>query len=138
MVAIIENTKKYDMLMNKIINEDDKELVLGFLPLQNSADKNLIKIDTIVFIAAVGLESEIHLNNGNKFTFSENIKTISEKLPMEKFLVINNKYIVNIAFVNRYVQTDENCIVMHDGTKIPIPTKRNKRLDDILKMLYFF
>jgi DNA-binding LytR/AlgR family response regulator len=126
------------MLMKKTINEDSKELVQGYLSLQNSADKNLIKLDTIVFIAAVGLESVIHLNNGNKFTFSENIKSINEKLPVEKFLPINNKYVLNIAFINRYVHTNENYIVMHDGTKIPIPTKRNKRLEGILKMLYIF
>lgn len=121
--------------MNKIVNEDDKEFVKGFLSLQNSADKNLIKLDTIVFIRAIGLKSEIHLNNGNTFTFSDNLKTISAKLPYEKFLTITNKYLLNIAFINRYVQTNENYIVMHDGTKISIPTKRNKRLNGILKML---
>ena len=126
------------MLSNKKTKEEDKQLAQDFLILQNSADKNFIKLDTIVFIVAIGLECKIHINNGNKFTFFENLKTISNKLPKEKFLAINNKYILNIAFINRYVQTDEHYIVMHDGTKIPIPAKKNKQLDDILKILYFF
>ena len=126
------------MLVNKIVNENENELRQDFLVLQNAADKNFIKLDTIVFIKAIGLESEIHVNNGNKFIFSENVKKLSEKLPMEKFLGIANKYLLNIAFINRYVQTNENYIVMHDGTKISIQTKRSKRLDNILKMLYFF
>ncbi len=126
------------MLMNNETNRNDKELGQIYLTLHNTANNNFIKIDTIVFVEAAGLECVINLNNGNQFTFSETIKTITDKLPAEKFLVIANKYIVNIAFINRYVKTDKNFIVMHDGTKIPIPAKRNKQLDNILKMLHFF
>ena len=126
------------MLMDKIVSENENELRQDFLVLQNAADKKFIKLDTIVFIKAIGLESEIHINSGNKFIFPENIKKVSEKLPVQKFLGIANKYLLNIAFVNRYVQNNENYIVMHDGTKISIPIKRSKRLDYILKMLYFF
>ncbi len=126
------------MLPTKKVKEHNEKSAQDFLFVPNSYNNSFIKLDTIVYVEAAGLESIIHLNNGNQFTFLETINSITKKLPLEKFLVITNKYALNIAFINRYVQTDKNYIVMHDGTKIPIPTKRNKRLDDILKMLYFF
>jgi two-component system, LytTR family, response regulator len=119
----------------KKLNAIESENEQHYLSITDATNNSFIKQNTIVLIEAVGLTSILFLNNGNQHTINKTLNTIIKDLPQHIFLKINEAHIVNIAFVNRYVNETEKYLVMYDGTQVPIANNQTKAFKDLMKTL---
>jgi two-component system, LytTR family, response regulator len=116
--------------MNTIYSKEIDENVL-LLP--NTVAKDYIKLDTIVRCEEQKDCSIIYLNNGNKHIVSKTLKSIAKKLPPHMFIKVQPLHIVNLAFINRYIEATEDYLIMHDGTKILLSNTYKKTIKNLLK-----
>jgi two-component system LytT family response regulator len=91
-----------------------------------------IRTDTVVHCHGNGDTCTVYLNNGNVQLINESIESIEQKLPGHQFVQLGPSHIVNIDFVNRYVEGPPAHVIMHNGTRIFIPVEWKKRLDKLL------
>ncbi len=126
------------MLSTNIPNNEDAAIADNILIIPSLIGKDFIRIDTIVRCQASDAYCIIFLNNGNKHTICKTLKAIEKKLPEHKFIKTHQSHIVNIAFINRYITGEENLVVMHDGTHIPIARSQKKTFKALVNMLQIF
>ncbi len=107
----------------------------NILIIPHNVGTDLIKIDSIVHCKANNVYCFIYLNNGTKLTVCKTLKAILEKLPRYKFLKLHRSHVVNIEFINRYVNGIEGYVVLFDGTKISVARSQKKQLNEIIKSL---
>jgi two-component system, LytTR family, response regulator len=126
-------------MLQRIINgSTNKEIDEHILTLFNTNGKDFIRIDTIVRCEMLEAECVIYLNNGNKHAVNKTLKGIIRYLPAHKFLKVHHLHIVNIDFINRYIKSSEDYLVMHDGTNIPISRTLKKVIKELMKAEQIF
>lgn len=126
------------MLNTNIFDNEDAALEDNILVIPSLIRKDFIRIDTIVHCQASDAYCIIFLNNGNKHTICKTLKAVEKKLPAHKFIKTHQSHLVNIAFINRYITGEENFVVMHDGTHIPIARSQKKTFKALINMLQIF
>lgn len=84
----------------------------------------VIKFSDIIHCQADGATTDIfYLKNGAtaRITASKTLKDIEEQLPTSSFCRSHHSHLVNLAFIERYVQTGRNGLIyLRNGAEVPI------------------
>jgi two-component system, LytTR family, response regulator len=116
-----------------MITKSSKEKDDHVLLLPNTVGKDYIRFDTIVRCEGQKGSCIIYLNNENKQMVCKTINFIEKKLPIHMFIKVQPLQIVNLSFINRYINDKDDYLVMHDGTKISISNSYRKLLNGLIK-----
>lgn len=94
-----------------------------------------IKPRDVIRIEAERNYSRIYVAKGNDITIPVCLKQVFEELPQNMFIRPHKSHVVNIDFVEKYKQHNNNVIVMTDGVCIPVARRKQKAITtDLRKM----
>ena len=108
-----------------MLNQQSLKTRLAINSLEGIEFLNLIDI---VFCRADNNYGHIRLQNGRELCVSKTLKWIEKAIASKDFVRIHQSYLVNKAFVHRYVHSDQS-ILLFDGRMLPVSrAKRGQAL----------
>jgi two-component system LytT family response regulator len=135
-IALYEQRK-----IRGISSENLEKLLNSLNPLPDSKGKvalptlsgyQLEKVNAILYCEADQNYTKIFTIRGEQLLVSKPISYIEEILPIDTFYRIHKSFLVNLNFIKSYSRTDGFHIILDDGTKLDVATRRN---EDFLKAL---
>lgn len=135
LISAIQKLKKnfnVKDLTNKIdaLLENAKKLEKLVLP--TSEGVHIIKIENIIRCSADDYYTVFHLKDGNKITVSKTLKEYANTLEDLNFFRTHQSHLINLEYVDRFVNTDGGYVVMQNGDNIEVSRRRKKLLLGIL------
>ncbi|MFZ1748990.1 MAG: LytTR family DNA-binding domain-containing protein [Saprospiraceae bacterium] len=92
-----------------------------------SDGKIFIAVANICAIEASGNHAYIHRSDADKLFVTNSLKELDKRLQSNGFCRVHRQYLLNIAWIHKYHQSEGGCIEMDDGKKYPI-SKSGKML----------
>ncbi len=129
MDAIIQNPIGYILKpfskddITKIITKIYELLQIDFIEVGNSNKINRIKINEILFLKSDNVYVEV-VCNSNKYVVRGKLNELHEKLPKNKFLRVNQSYVINID----KVKTIQRSNVQISNIEIPLSKKYRQEI----------
>lgn len=81
----------------------------------------LVSISDIVYVAAEGSYTVLHLQNKESIMISKHLKPLEDMLaPYPQFVRVHRSYIVNKRFIAAYNRADNGYLEMQQGALIPV------------------
>lgn len=96
------------------------------LPFQNGV--TFTELSSIIYCVSHNNYTKFHLVNGQTLTASKTLADVQEMLEQGNFLRVHRQYIVNLDHIKKYIRSDNNCIILADGTEIPVARNQKERL----------
>jgi two-component system LytT family response regulator len=103
--------------------------------LKTSEHIHLINISDIVRIVADGNYCTFFINDGRKILVSRPIREYEKLLIDKGFHRIHKTHIININKVNYFDKTEGGDVVMNDGSKVPVSSRKKEELLALLESL---
>ncbi len=86
----------------------------------------------IIYIEGDGSYATVHMKNGLKKMVSKNIKSFDDQLTSHGFIRCHQSYLVNLAEVNQLKRADGVCLVMSNGSEIPVSRAKKDMVQQLL------
>ncbi len=103
--------------------EHHKKLVL------NTADNIfIIEIPRITHCESDGNYTLFCLEDGRKIMASRNLKEYDEMLNDQGFYRIHRSFLINLSFVERFDKTEGGFVVLRNGARIPVASRKRDQL----------
>jgi two-component system LytT family response regulator len=90
--------------------------------------------DSIIYLNGDQNYTHIHLVQGQKLTSSKNLKEFEDHLPPHQFFRIHKAYVINLAYVTKYIKGNGGEVVMSDGSSIDVSRQKKTELLDRLSV----
>ena len=91
----------------------------------HTAEKiHFIDISEIMRCMADGNYTRFYLKGNTSLLVAKTLKDYDRLLASADFLRVHQSHLVNMKHVREYVKSDGGYLVMHDGTKIPVSTRK--------------
>ena len=90
----------------------------------------MVVFDEIMYCNSDGGYTTFVLTGNRKILTSTPLRKYEESLPAAHFIRVHQSFIVNHHFIDRLYK--ENCLVLIDGTQIPVAVRKKARLIKIL------
>jgi two-component system, LytTR family, response regulator len=84
----------------------------------------LLPIREIVRVASEGSYSLLHLVGGESVLATRSLMTFERELRAFGFLRTHQKHLVNLAFVREMRKIGAGIVVLSDGVRVPVATRR--------------
>jgi two-component system LytT family response regulator len=97
---------------------------LDKLFLKTQEGLHILNLSDILYCLGEGSYTEFHTKDGSKITISKPLKEYETVLPDDRFARCHQSYIVNLNEISRIDKSD--FIIINDGTKIPLSTRKRK------------
>jgi two-component system, LytTR family, response regulator len=94
-----------------------------------------VEIDHIVRFEAEGSYSRIFLVNKEEHLLSYNLKYFEDLLKSENFFRVHYSHYINLNMISKYVKGSGGYVVMKDGSKVDVATRRK---EDLLRAVGIF
>ena len=122
-----EEAMKRQVLKHNLASEAPERLVVS--------DKNniyLIDLNDILYCKGEGNYTTFHLQNESPIVISKHLKTYEKILLGDKFFRVHNSFIVSLKQVKRIEKGTSDMLIMTNGDKVPIATRRKSDVINIL------
>jgi two-component system LytT family response regulator len=128
---------------NTEINDISKKLDVLFgnkskpekITLPTTEGIHIIKIKNIVRCSADDCYTNFIMNDGNKIIVSKTLKEYSELLEDLNFFRVHQSHLVNLDYIERFVNTDGAYLIMSNGDQVDVSRRRKKSLLDTLSLI---
>jgi len=104
----------------------------GKVALPTFTGYQLEKVNSILYCEADQNYTKIYMVNGEQILVSKPIRYLEEVLPIDTFFRIHKSHLVNLNFIKSYDRTEGYQVVLDNGAKLDVATRRNQ---DFLKAL---
>lgn len=86
----------------------------------------ITRIDTssIIYCAADGNYTHLHLANGKKVLISRILQDFEQQLSASGFFRIHHKYLINLEHLSEYIKGKGGQVVMSDGARLDVSVRR--------------
>lgn len=124
--SVSDLAKVIEIAKEKILQINDAQPArqAGLLVADARKGNIVIKFSDIIHCQADGATTDIYYQKNGataRITASKTLKDIEEQLPATAFCRSHHSYLVNLAFIERYVQTGRNGIIhLRNGVEVPI------------------
>lgn len=108
-------------------NEQAKTTTKLALPTQNGLQ--FIRPDEILHCDSNGNYTWFHLKNNTKLLVSRQLGEYEKLLPVEQFVRIHDKHIINLQYLSEYQRGSGGEVLLENGTQLPVSARRK---DDLL------
>lgn len=85
-----------------------------------------VEASEIMYCNAESNYTHVILTNNRKYTLSKTLKDVEEMLEHLDFFRVHQSFLINFAFLARYLRDDGGYVVMKDGVQIPIAKRRKE------------
>ena len=113
----------------KILNKSHKVI------LKTSEHMHLVSTCDIIRIVADGNYCTFYISDGRKILVSRPIREYEELLIDKGFHRVHKTHIINIYKVNYFDKTEGGDVVMNDGSKVPVSSRKKEELLALLESL---
>ncbi len=113
--------KKLELLLDNLRQKKETRHRIA-VPAGNGLE--FVKLETIIYLEASINYTQLFVTGGRNFMVSKTLKDFEEILPLERFIRIHNSYIVNKAFVEKYIRGDGGQAVLSNGAVLDISKRR--------------
>jgi two-component system LytT family response regulator len=96
---------------------------------------HMVNIGDIIRIEAYGNYSTFFLSDGRKIVVSRPIREYEELLIDKGFHRVHKSHVINIDKVNYFDKTEGGDVVMNDGSRIPVSSRKKEALLELLESL---
>lgn len=103
--------------------------------LRTNEQVHLINTDDIIRIEADGNYTTFFIEDGRKVLVSRGIKEWEESLIDRGFHRIHKTHIININKLSYFDRTDSGDVIMNDGSKIPVASRKREMLLKLFESL---
>ena len=100
------------------------------LPTNNGI--RFVKVDDIVRCEAEGSYTIFHFVDKSNYVVTKNLKFYDDLLTERKFLRVHKSHLINLRFIEQYINGDGGQVMMADGSMIEI-SRRKK--DELLNLI---
>lgn len=101
------------------------------LPTKNAIEYEETK--NILYVEASGSYSKIFFTHRTEILISQSIAEVEEQLHDNNFFRIHNSYIVNLAFIKKYVRGEGGYVIMQNNNELNV--SRSKKEELLQKMV---
>lgn len=119
-----DNSTDHARIRNLLDNYFSRKKI-NKISLPDKDGQKFIEMDDILYVEASSNYSNLHLINTNNILVTLTLKNIESKLTDERFVRVHHSFIINLDHVTQFVKADGGCLVMSDGSEVPI--SRSKR-----------
>lgn len=96
---------------------------------------NILKIKDIMHCESQRSYTQVHLTNGTSLTVTRTLRQFEEDLMEYRFVRIHQSHLVNLNYVVKYLKSKAGCVVLENGTKLPVATRKREQLFKELEVL---
>lgn len=115
--------------VNTSSGEKPKKLVI-----YDAMGARFVDIEKIMRLKADSNYTHIHLITGESITSSRTLKAYEEMLSELNFFRVNNTYLINLEYIEKYIKGIGGSIIMTDGATIEVSRLRKKELLELLSL----
>jgi two-component system LytT family response regulator len=116
-----KHESQFEALQHNMQGQQKKRLVL-----KTQESVHVVELDDIIRCEADRNYTSFFLNGGKKILVSKTLKDYEVLLGAFQFLRVQQSHLVNLAYVERYDKGNGGCVVMKDGSQVPLsPAKRD-------------
>ena len=119
--------EKLEFLL-KEMRKTDPDLRTIVVPTMESLE--FLSVDDIRRFEADSNYTHIHLKTGKPLLISKTLKHLEKMVEGMGFYRVHNSHLVNVKYIKRLLRGDPGCLVMDDGTTVPISRGRKGELLD--------
>lgn len=116
--------KNLETSLNAAAFENYKKLVL----VNSSNNLHLVKQNEIMHCQSYHSYTQLHLHNGKTITATKTLKQFAESIDKNTFIRVHQSHLVNINYIEKYVKGEGGHLVLTDGTKLPVATRKKEYL----------
>ncbi|MBP8238750.1 MAG: response regulator transcription factor [Saprospiraceae bacterium] len=98
------------------------------IALHTQSGIDFVPVADIMFCSSDGSYTEIMLRQKEKIVVSKALKEIEELLTIQNFFRIHHSYLLNLAFVKRYIKGSGGEIQLTNGVLLPVARNRKSEL----------
>jgi len=129
--ANISQQKSFDLLLNTV-----KERKLPqHLALHTLEKIHVTEIADIVRCESNGNYTTFYFKNGQKLLVTKTLKEYDQMLSEYKFARVHQSHLINTHQIKEFVKIDGGYLVMRDGSKIPVSTRKKSSVMKLLEEL---
>ncbi len=111
----------------------DSELLLNKLALPISDGYCFVKPSDILYCIADGNYTTLKMLNKTKIVITRILGDFEDMLSTETFFRVHKSYLVNMRYISMYVKSEGGFIVMDNGDKLPLATRKKEAFMEKLK-----
>ena len=126
------NTEALKSLIGNLKSPGTETKKIG-LPTGNGI--RFVNIKEISHIESENNYSHFFFTDKTKLVVSKTLKEFEELLEGYNFFRIHNSHLINLAYVQSFLQKDGDYIILTDGSKLEVSRRRKAELLEILKNL---
>lgn len=119
---LIENLKREGLLNSKIA-----------VPVSDGYE--FVEVNSIIYCQSDSNYTTLFLKNSNKILVSKTLKDIEHTLSRFSFLRVHQSYLVNPAFLTKYVKKDGGYLITQNNIQIPVSTQKRKLVTDFFEAI---
>jgi two-component system LytT family response regulator len=119
-------------LLNKIKNPeaDIKKIVLSTIE-----GIHVVDINNIIRCESDDCYTKFFLKNGKMIMVSKTLKETEELLGEHNFMRPHKSHLINLKYVKSFLRPDGGCILMIDGSSVPVSRRKREEIIEILNHL---
>ncbi len=129
--ANISQQKSYDLLLNTV-----KERTLPQRLALHTLEKiHVTEIADIVRCESNGNYTTFYFKSGQKLLVTKTLKEYDQMLSEHQFARVHQSHLINTHQIKEFVKIDGGYLVMRDGSKIPVSTRKKSSVMKLLEEL---
>lgn len=110
--------------------QSDKKIIL-----KTFDNIHLVKVRDITYCESEGSYTNICLMNGKRILVSNTLKDYDEMLKESGFYRVHKSYLINMRFVERFERTDGGHVILENGSRVPVASRKREELLEMFDRL---
>jgi len=121
--------KNLNVLLNNISQESQK------IVLSTSEKLHVVEIRNILRCESDNYYTHFFFQDGSRLMISKTLKEVEELLGDKQFVRPHKSHLVNLSYINNFLKKDGGCLLLKDGSKIPVSRRKKEKIIEILEHL---
>lgn len=96
---------------------------------------HIVDIPEIVRCESSGNYTHFHFTNGQKLLVTRTLKEFDQMLTEHRFARVHQSHLINVNQIKEFVKLDGGYLVMRDGTRVPVSTRKKPMVMKLLENL---
>lgn len=121
-----------ELLKRKVLQQNLDSKISQRLVVSDKNNIYLLELHDVIYCKGEGNYTTFYLREESPIVISKTLKTYEKILLDEQFYRVHNSYMVNLKEVKRIEKGTSDLLVMSNGDKVPIATRRKS---DVIQVL---
>ena len=120
--ALLSNYKSEQKELKKIVLKTNDSIYV-------------VRVNEIIRLESDGAYTRFFFTDGRNVLVSKNLKEFDDLMSEYGFFRIHQTHLINMEYVVRYLKGDGGFVIMKDGSKPPVSTRKKEALMDYLNRI---